>query len=96
MVAMTTADRFMGGEGNTADEIRGTARCGWRETRLPNLVEFREYWMVDPDRNSVAVYRRAADGTMPLATTLEAGNGEALTTALLPGWELPLGHFFRK
>jgi len=55
----------------------------------------REYWIVDPERNSVAIYRRAADGTMPLATTLEAGNGETLTTPLLPGWDLPLDRLFR-
>lgn len=56
----------------------------------------REYWIVDPERNSLAVYRRAADGTMPLAATLGAGNGETLTTPLLPGWELPLERLFAK
>ncbi len=56
----------------------------------------REYWIVDPEGNTVTVYRRAADGTMPLATTLEAGNGETLTTAWLPGWELPLDRLFAK
>jgi Uma2 family endonuclease len=50
----------------------------------------REYWIVDPEADAVAVYRRALDGTMPLATTLAASQGETLTTALLPGWELPL------
>lgn len=55
----------------------------------------REYWIVDPERNSVAIYQRAADGTMPLAATLEAGDGETLTTELLPGWELPLEKLFR-
>lgn len=55
----------------------------------------REYWIVDPEGNTVAVYRRAADGTMPLAATLAAGNGETLTTALLPGWALALDRLFR-
>ena len=55
----------------------------------------REYWIIDPEGDTVAVYRRAADGTMPLLTTLAAANGETLTTAMLPGWELPLGRFFR-
>ena len=55
----------------------------------------REYWIVDPDRNSVAVYRRGADGSFPLAITLEAKNAERLTTPLLPGWELQLERLFR-
>ena len=53
----------------------------------------REYWMVDPDRNRVTVYRRAADGSFPLVTTLESN--ETLTTPLLPGWGLPLRKLFR-
>lgn len=56
----------------------------------------REYWIVDPEGDNVAVYRRASDGTMPLATTLEAGKGETLTTPLLPGWQLPLERLFAK
>ena len=55
----------------------------------------REYWIVDPDRNSVAVHRRADDGSFPLATTLEAKAVDTLTTPLLPGWELPLLRLFR-
>jgi Uma2 family endonuclease len=53
----------------------------------------REYWMVDPDRNRVIVHRRAADGSFPLATTLDAS--ATLTTPLLPGWSLALGRLFR-
>ena len=49
--------------------------------------------IVDPE-GSVAVYRRAADGTLPLAITLEAKNAETLTTPLLPGWDLPLERLF--
>ena len=55
----------------------------------------REYWIVDPDRNSVAVYRRGADGSFPLAITLDAKNDETLTTPLLPEWELRLERLFR-
>ena len=49
--------------------------------------------MVDPDRNRVIVYRRAADGSFPLVATLDAN--ETLTTPLLPGWRLPLDKLFR-
>ncbi|MDP3719193.1 MAG: Uma2 family endonuclease [Acidobacteriota bacterium] len=55
----------------------------------------REYWIVDPEGDNVAVYRRAADGSFPLAVTLESGKGDSLTTALLPGWELALEPLFR-
>lgn len=55
----------------------------------------REYWIVDPERNSVAVYRRGDDGSFPLATTLSAKDAETLTTPLLPGWELQLERWFR-
>lgn len=56
----------------------------------------REYWIVDPEGNTVAVYSRATDGSFPLATTLAASQGETLTTALLPGWKLPLERLFAK
>lgn len=52
----------------------------------------REYWMVDPDRDQVIVYRRVADGSFPLAATLDAS--ETLTTPLLPGWSLSLAKLF--
>lgn len=52
----------------------------------------REYWMVDPDRDQVMVYRRAADGSFPLAATL--GGGDTLATSLLPGWSLALAKLF--
>ena len=55
----------------------------------------REYWIVDPDRNSVAVYRRADDGSFPLTVTLDAKDAAVLTTPLLPGWELQLDRLFR-
>ena len=55
----------------------------------------REYWIVDPEGGTVAVYRRAADGSFPLAITLEARSDATLTTPLLPGWELGLERFFR-
>lgn len=53
----------------------------------------REYWMVDPDRNQVIVYRRDIDGSFPLVATL--GASETLTTLLLPGWNLQLEKLFR-
>jgi len=54
----------------------------------------REYWIVDPERNTVSVYRRAADGSLPLTVTLDAKDATTLTTPLLPGWELSLLRLF--
>ena len=56
----------------------------------------REYWIVDPERNTVALHRRLDDGSFPLARTLDAKNAETLTTPLLPGWELQLERLFAK
>lgn len=56
----------------------------------------REYWIVDPERDTVALHRRVEDGSFPLARTLEAKNAETLTTPLLPGWELQLERLFSK
>jgi len=56
----------------------------------------REYWIVDPDRNSVVVFRRAADGSLPLTVTLDAKDAATLTTSLLPGWQLSLERLFAK
>lgn len=48
-----------------------------------------EYWIVDPQRNVVMVYRRAARGFDPPAE-LSKDARDVLTTALLPGLEIPL------
>jgi len=55
----------------------------------------REYWIVDPIKNTVTIHRRAADGSFPVALTLEASPDVTLETPLLPGWSLELAHFFR-
>ena len=47
-----------------------------------------EYWIVDPERETVNVYRRA-DGRFALAET-----ADAVTTPLLPGFSLPLREIF--
>ena len=44
--------------------------------------------------NTVAVYRRAADGWLPLTVTLDAKDATTLTTPLLRGWELSLLRLF--
>ncbi len=56
----------------------------------------REYWIVDPDANSVTVFRRTPGGRLPAAGTLSGEAGDTLTTPLLPGFELKLSHYFRE
>lgn len=66
------------------------------ETLKRSLFEregVREYWLVDRKRSQIAVYRRGADGSFPLAATLDTN--ETLTTTLLPGWSLSLARLFK-
>jgi Uma2 family endonuclease len=57
-----------------------------------------EYWIVDPEAETVKVCRRAAGGAgrfaRPLLQSLR--EGDALSTPLLPGLELPLAAVFEE
>jgi Uma2 family endonuclease len=53
----------------------------------------REYWIVDPDRNSIRVFRRGEVGRLPLVAEL-AHPSDSLTTPLLPDFVLPLDTYF--
>ena len=50
-----------------------------------------EYWLVDPDRDLVSVYRRGASGFEPPA---RYETHDSLTTPLLPDLEIPVGRIF--
>lgn len=50
-----------------------------------------EYWIVDPQRESVQVFRRRADRYRLAA---EHGTGGRLTTPIFPGLEIPLEEIF--
>jgi Uma2 family endonuclease len=50
-----------------------------------------EYWIVDPERQGIKIYRRDS-GRLRLAA--ELSEGEVLTTPLLPGLQIPLGEIF--
>jgi Uma2 family endonuclease len=53
-----------------------------------------EYWFVDPELDTVRVYRREGQQfARPIELTAEAG--DVLSTPLLPGLELPLTDIFR-
>ena len=52
-----------------------------------------ELWLVDPPARSVLVFRRDDSGP-GFAGAVDLGAGEALTTALLPGFTLPVDELF--
>jgi Uma2 family endonuclease len=52
----------------------------------------REYWIVDYLRRTVEVHRRTQSATLELTATL--GEGDALTSPLLPDFALPVARIF--
>jgi len=54
----------------------------------------REYWIVDPDRSQVTVYRRERSA-LDARSTLSAADSAVLTTASIPGFSLSLSDLFR-
>jgi Uma2 family endonuclease len=52
-----------------------------------------EYWLVDPELDTIDVYR-SVDGRYQRTSQLTAEQGDVLTTPLLPGLELPLVKIF--
>jgi Uma2 family endonuclease len=56
----------------------------------------REYWMVNPDRESIEVCRQAAPGVLDTAAELRARQGDLLTSPLLPGFSVALSRLFER
>jgi Uma2 family endonuclease len=55
----------------------------------------REYWVIDPSANTVAVHRRTDDGVLAPSVTLSAGDEDVLATSWIPGLAIPLARLFR-
>lgn len=52
-----------------------------------------EYWVVNPKREALQIYRRA-EGAFVRAEALSVDRGDVLTTPLMPGWSISLGDVF--
>lgn len=63
--------------------------------RLYERSGVREYWLVDPELDQIAVFRRSPAGHFHRTPTLTRARRQVLSSPLLPEFELPLDEFFR-
>jgi len=63
--------------------------------RLFERVGVREYWLVDPELDTVQVFRPLPEGRLARAEELTAEDGGTLTTPLLPGCRIDVRALFR-
>ena len=63
--------------------------------RLFERTGVREYWLVDPELDTVQVFRPSPEGKLVRAVELTAEDGHVLTTLLLPGCQIDLRELFR-
>lgn len=61
--------------------------------RLFEREGVREYWIVDPEKDTVRVHLLTPGG-YGAGADLSAAMGDTLTSPLLPGWSLPLATLF--
>lgn len=63
--------------------------------RLFERTGVREYWLVDPELDTVQVFRPGAQRRLVRVDELTAEDGHTLTTPLLPGCTIDLRELFR-
>ena len=64
-----------------------------RKRKLFEAFGVLEYWIVDPELETVKVYRRAGD-RFDRPVELSTEDGDTLATPLLPGFDVPLAKLF--
>ena len=91
---LLTSKNLQGAPDLTVEILSPSSRS--RDTRLKRDVYERtgvaEYWVVDPDRDVVDVYRRAANGAF--SDPVRFARTGSLTTPLLPDLRLSLDKVF--
>ncbi len=90
--------RWVKGAPNLVVEVASPSTRRRDETLKRHLYErygVDEYWLVDPEAETILVLRLAGD-TYREAVRLSAESGDGLTTPLLPGLELGLSELFAK
>jgi Uma2 family endonuclease len=92
-----TAQNIKGTPAMVAEILSPSTRKRDRQIKrqLYDRTGVREYWLVDPEANSVTVHGRAVDGSFPVRARLSADGHDMLETTLLPGWSLALPRLFR-
>ena len=65
---------------------------GYKRTRYER-ARVREYWIVDPDRETVDVFRLGPEGFAPAA---HYRRGDELACAVVPGLSLPVDEIFKR
>jgi len=63
--------------------------------RLFDRGGVREYWLLDPERDSVTVFRRQPDRSFPKVAQLTSDGHDVLTTPLMPGLAIRLAELLR-
>lgn len=88
--------RWVKGAPNLVVEVASPSTRRRDDTLKRHLYErygVDEYWLVDPDAESVLVLRLER-GTYRDVVRLTVADGDRLATPLLPGWELALSEVF--
>jgi Uma2 family endonuclease len=55
----------------------------------------REYWIVDPEPETIAIHRRSTAGAFRRVAVLRKSKDDLFSSALLPGWSIGLTTLFK-
>lgn len=94
-LSILTPDNIQGAPDLVIEVLSPTSRRTDEHLKLALYERFgvREYWLVDPDAEQVKVRRRVGTTFAP-SEILAAEHAATLTSALLPGFSLPVARLF--